>query len=161
MYGCELDHKEGWAPKNWCFWIMVLAKILDTPLDGKEIKPVNPKGNQPWIFIGKTNAEAEALMLWPPDVKSQLIGKDPDAGKDWRLEEKGTEDKIVGWHYQLNGHEFVQILRDGEGQGSLVCYRPWGHRGSDKTQQLNNKTVCREDNIVVISIELLILITIL
>ena len=107
MYGCELDHKEGWVLKNWCFWIVMLNKTLDSPLDYKEIKPVNPKGNQSWIFIGRTDAGAEALILWAPAAKSWLIGKDPDAGKDWRWEEKGTtEDEIVGWHHWLNGHEF-------------------------------------------------------
>ena len=109
----ELDHKEGWAPKNWCFQTVVLEKTLKSPLDSKKIKTVNPKGNQPWIFIGKTDAEAEAPILWPLDAKSQLIGKDPDAGKDWGQEEKGvTEDEMVGWHHQLNGHEFEQILGD-------------------------------------------------
>ena len=102
----ELDHKEGWLPKNSCFWI-VLVKILESPLDCKEIKPVNPKGNQPWIFIERTDAEGEAPVLCLPDSKSQLTGKDPDAGKDWRLEEKGlTEDEMVGWHHWLNGHKF-------------------------------------------------------
>ena len=95
----ELDHKEGWAPKNWCFWTVVLEKTLESPLDSKEIKPVNPKGNQPWIFTGRTNAEAEALILWPSDVKNWLTGKDPDPGKDWGKEEKGaTKDEMVGWH---------------------------------------------------------------
>ena len=93
----ELGYKESWAPKNWCFWTVVLEKTLQSPLDWKEIQPVNPKGNQPWIFIGRTDAEAETPILWPPDVKNQLLGKDPDAGKDWRREEKGTEDEIVGW----------------------------------------------------------------
>ena len=113
----ELDHTEGWTPKNWWFWIVVLEKILESPLDCKEIKAVNPKGNQPWIFIGRTDAEAEAPILWPPDVKSWLIRKDPDAGKDWRQEEKGTtEDEMVAWHHQLNGQEYEQALGDGEGQ---------------------------------------------
>ena len=103
----ELDHKESWALKDWCFWTVVLEKILESPLDYKEIKPVHPKGNQPQIFIGRTYAEAEAPILWPPDVKNWLNGKDPDAGKDWRQEEKGmTEDETVGWHHRLNGHEF-------------------------------------------------------
>ena len=103
----ELDYKESWVPKNWCFWTVVLQKTLESPLDSKEIQPVHPKGNQSWIFIGKTDAETEAPGLWPPDVKSWLIGKDPIAGKDWRQEEKGrTEDEIVGWHHQLDGHEF-------------------------------------------------------
>ena len=99
--------KEDWGSKNWCFWIVVLEKTLESALESKVIKPVNPKGNQPWIFIGRTDAEAEAPIFWPSDAKNQLIGKDPDAGKDWRQEEKGTtEDKIVGWHHRLNGHEF-------------------------------------------------------
>ena len=105
----ELDHKEGWTLKNWYFQTVVLEKTLESPLESKEIKPVNPKGNQPWIFTGRTDAEAEAETpkLWPSDGKSQLIGKDPDAGKDWRQEEKGaTEDEMTGWHHQLNGHEF-------------------------------------------------------
>ena len=114
--------------------------MLESPLDCKDFKPVNPKGNQSWIFIGRTDAEAEALMLWPPDVKSQLVGRDPDAGKDWRREEKGkTEDEMVGWHYHLDGHEFVQAPADGEGQGSLGFCSPWGHNESDTTEWLNNK----------------------
>ena len=111
----ELNHKEGWAPKNWCFWIVVLEKTLESRLDSKEIKLVNPKGNQPWIFIRRTDAEAEALILWPLDVKSWFTGKDPDAGKDWEKEEKGmTEAEMVGWHHRLNGHEFEQTQGDSE-----------------------------------------------
>ena len=111
----ELNHKEGWAPKNWCFWIVVLEKTLESRLDCKEIKLVNPKGNQPWIFIRRTDAEAEALILWPHDVKSWFTGKDPDAGKDWEKEEKGmTEAEMVGWHHRLNGHEFEQTQGDSE-----------------------------------------------
>ena len=103
----ELAYKESWAPKNWCFWAVVLEKTLESPLDSKEIPPFHPKGNQSWIFTGRTNAEAETPILWPPDVKNWLTGKDADAGKDWRQEEKGTtEHEIVGWHHQLNGHEF-------------------------------------------------------
>ena len=112
---------ESWAPKNWCFWIVV----LESPLDCK-IKLVTPKGNQPWIFIGKTDAEAEAPILWLPDVKSWLIRKDPDAGKGWRQEKKGmTEDEMVGWHHWLNEHEFEQTLGDSEGQRSLACCSLW------------------------------------
>ena len=123
MYGCELDHKEGWALKNCCFWTAVLEKTLKRPLDSKEIKPVNPNGNQSWIFIGRTDAEAP--ILWPPYVKSQLIGKDPDAGKDWGHEEKGTTgDEVVQWHHWFNGHEFEQTPGHGEGQGSLACCSP-------------------------------------
>ena len=104
----ELDYEESWESKNWCFWTVVL-KTLESSLDCKEIQPVNPRGNQPWIFIGRNDAEAETPILWPPDGKNWLIGKDSDAGKDWRQEEKGmTEDEMVGWHHQLNGHEFEQ-----------------------------------------------------
>ena len=108
----ELDHK-GWAPKNWCFWTVVLEKTLESPLDCKEIQPALPKGNQSWIFIGRTDAEAKAPILWPPDAKSQLIRKDPGAGKDWRQEKGTTEDEMVGQHYWLNGHEFEQSPGDG------------------------------------------------
>ena len=132
----ELDHKEVWTPKNWCFRIVVLEKTLESPLDRNEIKLVNPKGNQPWIFIGRTDAEAP--ILCPPAAKSQLIRKDSYAGKDWRQEEKGrTEDEMVGWHHQLDGHEFEQGLGVGDGQGSLECCSPWGHKDSDTTEQLN------------------------
>ena len=125
----KLDHKEVWASKNWCFWTVVLEKTLESPLDCKEIKAVNPKGNQSWIFIGRIDAEAEAPILWPHNVKSWLIRKDPDAGKDWRQEGKRmTEDEMAGWHHWLNGHEFEQTLEDGEGQGSVVCCSPWGHK---------------------------------
>ena len=111
----ELDYKESWAWKNWCFWTVVLEKTLESPLDCKEIQPVHPK-DQCWVFIGRTDVEAETLILWPPDAKNWLIGKDPDAGKDWRQEEKGTiEDEMVGWHHRLNGHEFEQTLGDSEG----------------------------------------------
>ena len=103
----ELDYKEGWAQKNWCFWTVVLEKTLESPLDSKEIQPVHPNGNQSWMFFGRTDAEAETPVLWPPHAKSWLIGKDPDVGKEWRQEEKGTtEDEMVGWHHRLNGHEF-------------------------------------------------------
>ena len=107
MYGCELDFEESWPPKNWCFWTVVLEKTLESFLYCKKIQPVHPKGNQSWIFIGRTDVEAETPILWSPDAKSWLIGKDPDAGEDWRWEEKGTtEDEMVGWHHQLKGHEF-------------------------------------------------------
>ena len=118
----ELDRKEGWVLKNSCFQTVVLEKILESPLDSKDIQPVNPKGNQPWIFIGRTDAEAEALILQPLDVKSWLTGKDPDAGKDWRQKAKrDTEDEMVGLHHQLNEHEFEQTLGESEGHGSLAC----------------------------------------
>jgi len=124
---------------HWCFQTMVLEKTLESPLDCKEIQPVNPKGNQPWIFTGRTDAEAEAPILWPSDAKSRLIGKDPDAEKDWRRQEKGTaEDEMAGWHHQYNGHEFEQIPGDREGWGSLVCFSPWGRKESDVTQWLDN-----------------------
>ena len=117
---------------------MVLEKTHESPLDCKEIKPVHPKGNQSWIFIGRTDAEAEALILWPPDAKNWLIGKDPDAGKDWRQEEKGmTEDEMAGWHHWLNDHEFEQAPGVGDGQGSLACCSPWGRKDSDITEQPN------------------------
>ena len=134
----ELDYKESWTPKNWCFWTMVLEKTLESPFDCKEIKPISPKGNQSWIFIRRTDAEDEAPILWPPDVKSQLIREDLDAGNDWRQVEKGkAEDEMVAWHHWLNGHEFEQAPGDGEGQGSLVCCGPWGRKESDMTEQLS------------------------
>ena len=134
----ELNHKEGWVPKNWCFWIATLEKTLESSLDSKDIKSVHPKGNQSWIFIGKTDAEAEAPIFWPPDAKRQLTGKDADAGKDWGQEEKWvTEDEMAGWHHQFKRHEFEQTLRDSKEQGSLVCCSPWGHKESDMTEWLN------------------------
>ena len=121
----ELDYQESWALKNWCFWIVVLEKTLESPFDCKEIKPVNPKGNQSWIFIRRTNAEAETPILWPPDAKGWLIWKDLDAGKDWRQEEKGmTEDEMVGWHHGLDEHEFEWAPGVGDVQGGLVCCSP-------------------------------------
>ena len=141
----ELDPKEGWVPKTWCFWTVVLEKTLESPLDSKEIKPANPKGNQSWIFIGRTDAEAEIPLLWPPDVKKWLIWKDPDEGKDWRQEEKGTtEDDMFGWHHWLNEREFEQVPGVGDGQGSLACCSPWGCKESDMTERLNwTETTCR------------------
>ena len=134
----ELDYKEGWALKNWSFWTVVLEKTLESPLDCKEIQSVHPKGDQSWVFIGRTDAEAETPVLWPPDAKSWLIGKDPDAGKDWGQEEKGTtEDEMVGWHHWLNGHEFGKTLGVGDGQGGLTCYNSWGRNEWDMTKQVN------------------------
>ena len=134
----ELDCKESWALKNWCFWTVVLEKTLERPLDCEEIKRVNPKRNQSWKFIGRTDAEAEASVLWPPDMKNWLTGKDPDAVKDWRQEEKGTtEDEMVGWHHRLNGRDFEQAPGVGDGQGSLVCYSPWSQKESDTTEWLD------------------------
>ena len=125
--------------KNWCFWTVVLEKTPESPLDCKGIQPVNPKGNQSWIFIGRTEAEAETSILWPPDVKNWLIWKDPDARKDWGQEEKGmTEDEMVGWHHWLNGHEFEWAPEVGDGQRSLACCSPWGRRvGHDWETELN------------------------
>ena len=118
----ELDYKESWAPKNWCFWTVGLEKTLESPLDCKEIQPVRPKGNQSCVFIGRTDVEAETPIFWPPDAKSWLIWKDPDAGRDWGKEEKGmTEAEMVGWHRQLNGHGFGWTLGVGDGQGGLAC----------------------------------------
>ena len=131
----ELDYKESWAPKNWCFWTVVLEKTLESPLDCKEIQPVHPKGDQSWVLIGRTDVEAETPVLWPPDVKSWLIGKDPDAGKDWEQENGTTEDEMVGCHHQLNGHGFGWTL--GDGQEGQVCCGSWGHKQSDTTKQLN------------------------
>ena len=139
----ELDYKESWALKKRCFWTVVLEKTLESPLDGKEIKPVNPKGNQSWRLIGRTDAEAETPILWPPATKNWLIRKDPAAGQDWRQEEKGTtEDETVGWHHRLNGHEFEQAPEVGDGQGSLACCSPWGRKESDTTEQLNWTESC-------------------
>ena len=124
---------------NWCFWTVALENTLESPLDCKEIKPVHSEGDQLWIFIGRTEAEDEAPVLWPPDVKSQLIVKDPDGGKDWGWEEKGvTEDEMVGWQYWLNRHEFEQILGGSVGHGSMACCSPWCPKVSDTTEWLNN-----------------------
>ena len=130
----ELDCEESWAPKNWCFWTVVLEKTLESPSDSK-IKPVNHKGNQSWTFIGRTDVEAETPIFWPPDVKNWLIGKDPDAGTYCRQEEKGaTQDEMVGWHHCLNGHEFEQSPGIGDGQKSLACCSPWGRKELDTTE---------------------------
>ena len=134
----ELDYKENWAPKNWCFWTVVLEKTLESPLDCKEIQPVHPKGHQSWVFIGRTDVEAETPILWPPDTKSWLSWKDADARKNWRQEEKGmTEDEMVGWHHWLNGHEFGWTPVVGDGQGGLACCDSWSCEESDTTEQLN------------------------
>ena len=129
MYGCELDYKETWAPKNWCFWTVVLEKTLESPLDSKEIEPVHPKGNQPWIFIERTDAEAETPILWPLVAQNWLIGKDSDTGKDWWQEGKGTtEDEMIGWYHWLDGREFQQALEIGDGQGNLARCSLWFRR---------------------------------
>ena len=133
MYGCESwTCKESWAPKNWCFWTVVLEKTLESPLDYKEIQPVHPKGDQSWVFIGRTDVEAETPVLWPPDAKSWLIWKDPDPEKDWGQENKGkTEDEMVRWHNQLNGHGFGWTPGVDDGQEGLACCCSWGHKESD------------------------------
>ena len=143
-----LNHKESWALKNWYFWTVVLEKTLESPLDWKEIKLVNSRGSQSWIFTGRIDTEAEAPILWPSDMKSWLTGKDPDTRKDWRQKEKGaTGDEMVGWHCRPYGPEFEQTPGDDEGQGSLTCCSPWGHKESDTTQQLNNNNWCTFDDI--------------
>ena len=135
MWMWELDYKESWSPKNWCFWTVLLEKTLESPLNCKEIQQVHPKRNQSWIFIRRTNAEAETLILWAPDEKNWLIWKDPDAGKYWRREEKGkTVDEMVGWHHWLNGHKFEQAPGEGDRQGGLVCCSSWGLKESDATE---------------------------
>ena len=136
MWG--LDYTESWAPKNWCFWTVVLEKTLASPLDCKEIQLVHPKGDQSWVFIGGTDAEAETPILWPPDVESWLIGKDPDPGRDYGQEEKGMpEDEMVGWHHRLNGHGFKWTPGVGDGQGGLAYCSSWGRKESDMTELLN------------------------
>ena len=134
----ELVYKESWTWKNWCFWTMVLEKSLESPLDCKKIQLVLPKGNQSWIFIERAHAEAETPIVWPPDAKSWLIWKDLDAGKDWGQEEKVmTEDEMVRWHHQLNGHLFGWTLGVVDGQGGMSCCSSWGHKESDMTERLN------------------------
>ena len=141
-----LDHRESWALKNWCFQTVMLEKTLQSPLDYKEIQPVHHKGNQSWIFTGRI--DTETLILWPPDAKNWLIGKDPAAGKDWRQEEKGTtEDEMVGWHHWLDGHESKWTPGVGDGQGGLACCDSWGRKEVDTTEWLNwteplTKEVC-------------------
>ena len=134
----EVDYKESWAPKKWWFWTVVLEKTLESPLDCKEIQSVHPRGDKSWVFIGRTDVEAEIPILWPPNAKNWLIWKDPDARKDWGQEEKGmTEDEMVGSHHQLNGHEFEWTPGVGDGQGGLACCSPWGHKESDTAERLN------------------------
>ena len=134
----ELDYKESWVPKNWCFWTVVLGKTPESPLDCKEIQPVHPKGDQPWVFIGRSDVGAETPIFWSPDAKSWLIGKDPDAGKDWGQEEKGmTKDEMVEWHHWLNGHGFGCTMGASDGQEGLECCSSWGRKESDTTEWLN------------------------
>ena len=131
----EVDYKESWTLKNWCFWTVVLEKTLQSPLDCKEVKPVHSKGDHTWIFTGRADSEVEAPIVWSPDVKNWLTRKDPDAGKDWMLEEKGmTEHEMVRWPQGLDGHEFEQTPRVGDGRGGLECCSPWGLKESDKTE---------------------------
>ena len=134
----ELDCEEGWAPKNWCFWNVVLEKTLESPLDCKEIQPVHSEGDQPWVFSERNDAKAETPILWPPHAKSWLIGKDSDAVRDWGREEKGmAEDEMAEWHHWLDGHESDWTLGIGDGQGGLACCDSWGCKNSDTTEQLN------------------------
>ena len=133
----ELDHTESWVLKNWCFWIVVQEKTLESPLDCKEIQPVHPI-DQPWVFFGRNDAKAETPVLWPPHAKSWLIGKDSDSGRDWGQEEKGTpEDEMAGWHHWLDGREFQWTPGVGDGQGGLACCNSWGCKELDMTEQLN------------------------
>ena len=134
----ELDCEESWALKNWCLLTVVLEKTLESPLDCKEIQPVHSKGDQPWVFFGRTDAKAATPVLWPPHAKSWLIGKDSDAGRDWGQEEKGmSEDEMAGWHHWLDGRESGWTPRVGDGQGGLVCFDSWGRKESDMTERLN------------------------
>ena len=133
----ELDCEESWVLKNWCFWTGILEKTLESPLDCKEIQPVHPKGAQSWVFIGRTDAEAETLILWPPHVKSWLIGKFPDAGRDWGQEKGTTEHEMAGWRHWLDGREFEWTLGVGDGQGGLACRDSWGRKELDTTERLN------------------------
>ena len=134
----DLYCEESWAPKNWCFWTVVLEKTLESPLDCKEIQSVYPKGDQSQVFIERTDAEAETPILWPPHVKNWLTGKDPNAGKDWKQEEKGTtKDEMAGWHHRLDAHEFEWIPGVGNGQGGMACCDSWRHKESVTTERLN------------------------
>ena len=150
----ELDCEESWVLKNWYFWTVVLEKTLESPLDCKEMEPVDSKGDQPWVFLGRNDAKAETPVVWPPHAKSWLIGKDSDAGRDWGQEKKGmTEDEMAGWHHWLDGCEFEWTLGVGDGQGGLACCDSWGRKKSDTTERLNwtkwrksdlSVTVCEE-----------------
>ena len=141
MYGCESDYKGSWALKYWSFSTVLLEKTLESPLDCQEIQPVHPKGNQSWILIGRIDPDAEVPILWPPNGKNWLTGKDPEAGKDWRQEKKGTiENEMVRWYHRLSGHEFEQAPGDSDGQGRLACCSLWGHKESDTTEWLNWRT---------------------
>ena len=138
MYGCESWSKESWAPKNRYFWTVVLEKTVESPLDCKEIQPIHSKGNQSRVFTGRTDVEAGTPIFWPPDAKSWLIWKDPNVGKDWRQEEKGTTvGEMIRWHHRLTGHEFGQTPGVGDGQGGLACCGSWAHKESDRTEWLS------------------------
>ena len=138
MWMWELDCEESWALENWCFWTVVLEKILESPMDCKEIQPDHPKGDQSWVFFGRNDAKVETPVLWPPHEKSWLIGKDSDAGRDWGQEEKRmTEDEMAGWHHQLDGHEFEWTPGIGDGQGGVACCNSCGSKESDTTEWLN------------------------
>ena len=140
----ELNYKESWVPKNWCFWTVVLEKTLESPLDCREIQPVHPKGNQSWVFIRRTDVEAETPILWPPDAKSWLIWKDPDAGKDWGRKKGTIENEMVGWHHRLDGHGFVLTPGVGDGQGDLASWGSWGRKELDMTERLNWTELCEK-----------------
>ena len=149
----KLDCEESWAPKNWCFWTVVLEKTLESPLDCKEIQPVHFKGDQSWVFFGRTDAKAETPVLWSPHTKSWLIGKDSDAGRDWGQEEKRTtEDEMAGWRHRLDGHEFEWTPEVGDGQGGLECCNSWGCKESDTTEWLNWLTLSK----VITSLDLIL-----
>ena len=139
----ELDCEESWALKNWCCWTMMLEKTLESPLDCKEVQPAHSEGDQPWDFFGRNDAKAETPVLWPPHAKSWLTGKDPDAGRDWGQEEKGTkEGEMAGWHHRLDGCEFEWALGVGDGQGGLASCSSWDRKESDTTEQLNWILAC-------------------
>ena len=161
--GSKITVEESWAPKNWCFWTVVLEKTLESPLDCKEIQPVHSEGDQPWVFFGRNVAKAETLVLWPPPEKSWFIGKYSDAGRDWGQEEKGTtEDEMARWHHRLDGREFEWTPGVGDGQGGLACCNSWGHKESDTTERLNwtelkethKKTWCNSFWLIVIKLSI-------
>ena len=153
----ELDCEEGWAPKNWCFWTVVLEKTLESPLDCKEIRLVYSRGDQPWVFFGRNDAEAETPVLWPPHVNSWLIGKDSDAGRDWRQEEEGMrEDEMAGWHHPLDGLEFEWTPGDDDGEGGLACCDSWGRKELDMTEWLNRTELNGSYSLIVITIIIVI-----
>ena len=154
----ELYYKESWVLKNWCFWTMMLEKTLETPLDCKEIQPVHPKGDQSWVFIARTDAKAETPILCPPDAKSWLIGKDPDAGKDWGQEKGTAEDEMAGWYHRLNGHGFKWTPGVGDRQGGLMCCSSWGRRvGHDWATDLNWIQYKIKQKLIIMNYQLMVL----